>query len=303
MTSKEPKRARLLKYGREKRVTHSALISVLREAAAEGLPDTISRSSLERARNDAANTWTPYGPLMQSLTLMDRRGKEMVLPIQAPLASLHYTLEHSALVAGYARAAIDVRPPTQQHPWKLILYFDELTIGQALRADNKRKIENIYWSINEFGPKALSDEKAWFESGHLRTAIVTKVDGQMTQVVMRVLKMFFNPNGFDARNGVVMPLPDGSTFMLFLTLGMILADYKAIVEVLMSVGAGGNLCCYQCSKVTSLPYWRKLSAHRRATTDFVPITEMDKRKWGQRTDQELKNLLRYLKHQAESGIS
>ena len=30
---------------------------------------------------------------------------------------------------------------------------------------------------------------------------------------------------------------------------------------------------------------------------------MDKRKWGRRTDQDLRNLLRYLKHQAESEIS
>ena len=45
--------------------------------------------------------------------------------------------------------------------WSLILYSDEVSPGNQLKANNKRRLQTFYWTVKELGPKALSSEDAW----------------------------------------------------------------------------------------------------------------------------------------------
>ena len=60
------------------------------------------------------------------------------------------------------------------HVWRLVIYYDELTPGDAFAPDNKRKFWAIYVAFEEFGPLMLAQEEVWLPMGILRTSIATK---------------------------------------------------------------------------------------------------------------------------------
>ena len=58
------------------------------------------------------------------------------------------------------------------NPWSLVVYVDEVTCGNALavRDITKRKVQRLYWSLYQLGPRALADESCWFELTIFRTS-------------------------------------------------------------------------------------------------------------------------------------
>ena len=56
----------------------------------------------------------------------------------------------------------------------MVIYYDELTPGDAFAADNKRKFWTIYVAFREFGPAMLAQEEVWLPMGILRTSLATK---------------------------------------------------------------------------------------------------------------------------------
>jgi hypothetical protein len=55
-----------------------------------------------------------------------------------------------------------MKPATADEPWQLIIYTDEVTPGNPLATNNKRKFHAVYWSFLELGMNALCREEAWF---------------------------------------------------------------------------------------------------------------------------------------------
>ena len=60
--------------------------------------------------------------------------------------------------------------PTSLSPWHVIVYFDQLTPGNVLRPDNKRKAYLIYFTVTEFGD-IIRHENAWLPIGILRHSV------------------------------------------------------------------------------------------------------------------------------------
>ena len=81
-------------------------------------------------------------------------------------------------------------PSSFQRPWNLVLYLDEITPGNMLRPDNKRKITAFYASFLEF-EDFLGLEAAWMTIGTLRTGVVKNIKGGMSNVVRQLLRDMF----------------------------------------------------------------------------------------------------------------
>ena len=63
--------------------------------------------------------------------------------------------EESSGYAGLLRERLRMRPCTQQSPWRLVFYCDEVTPGNVLRPETNRKFAAFYMSFAELGPGFL----------------------------------------------------------------------------------------------------------------------------------------------------
>ena len=91
-----------------------------------------------------------------------------------------------------------LKPCTPDKPWNIILYSDEVTPGNTHSSQNDRKFQAVYWSFLEFGPWALSHEEYWFPLMTEYSSVVKGCSGGLSQVFASLLKLFFEPGGFNA---------------------------------------------------------------------------------------------------------
>ena len=78
--------------------------------------------------------------------------------------------------------ALAARPSSAASPWRLVLYIDEITPGNVLRPDNKRKDTAFYSSFCELGG-FLRKEEAWLLAGVLRSDVVKNISGGISAAV------------------------------------------------------------------------------------------------------------------------
>ena len=121
------------------------------------------------------NAVTPYGTLHQTVPLITTEGASTQLIVQHPFAMLHMTTEGGGEFAAFLERKYDEKPSSRENLSNLIFYADEITPGSALKADNLRKIQAVYWSFLEFGGAALAKELLWFVYTTKRSSEVKKL--------------------------------------------------------------------------------------------------------------------------------
>lgn len=166
-----------------------------------------------------------------------------------PQAVLAEAVRNSPGLSDAFEAARQAKPCTPQSPWSLVVYFDELTPGNALRPDNKRKTMAIYISVRELGLHVLSHTEAWFTIGLVRTSVIKQVLGGWSRMFRDLLRaMFVGPQGLSA-GGVLLPL--GQPFLLFARLANVLADEAALKIAFDWKGASGMRPCLLCKNLVA----------------------------------------------------
>jgi len=148
-------------------VSQSALSALLSKAK-NGLPELTARRDIREARDLCTITNTPYGMLIQSITCVGHCGVDVDVDIVNPLALLHVA-STTKYFGKLLQDTFASHPCTLAAPWKLILYLDEAKPGSQFKQDNKRVLQNVYWSFLEFGAAALSKEDFWLEAGTIRS--------------------------------------------------------------------------------------------------------------------------------------
>lgn len=154
----------------------------------------------------------------------------------------------------FLQERLRVCPCSPDRPWRLVVYSDEVVPGNALSADNRRKMWVIYISFVELGPAALSREDSWFCVTAKRSSEVAKVAGGISQVFSGVLRFMFGESGFNIKTaGIYLPLGGaiGGT-RLFAELGVILQDGGAHKLVWHCKGDAGTRFCMLCRNLVSL---------------------------------------------------
>ena len=141
----------------------NALAAILNDIKANGMPEGgTSRRGFKDARNLQNATHTPFGKILQTISVIDKDDAEQQLTIAHPIALLWVASSECSSFSMFFLAKLKETPPSIDKPWRLVAYTDEVTPGNPLQQKNNRKFQAFYWSFLEFGVSALSREEAWF---------------------------------------------------------------------------------------------------------------------------------------------
>ena len=256
-------------------MSQSALAAVLREARDAPLPDAGRRADVRQARSAVIAQHTPYGPLVQSIELRGKSGAMVSIPVQHPWAMLHVVAKACPNFAGLLASTAAATPSSPSSPWGLCVYSDEVSPGNQLRHDNRRKMQVVYYGFLAFGAAALSCEDAWLVATTVRSSVVQSIDGGMSAVIGGILKLFFAADGHDMRlAGIPLSLhTDGSVpqeIRLHVALASILADEAALHATWLCKGASGTKPCVLCMNVVSRSWFADKAGAAASTGYFVP---------------------------------
>eukprot|EP00973_Karenia_brevis_P058284 8114341-Karenia_brevis.AAC.1 len=228
---------------RNPHVTASALESIIRDINQHGSPELFTRQQMNEAKELLTSTETNYGPLLQDLQVVHENGQPIKVEACHPLAFQCYCFQ--ACDAWYALLLkrLQLKPPTENEPWNLILYTDEVTPGNALAVQTSRKVYAIYYSFKELGAAALACEDAWFCLTVVRSSLVHKLQsGGLPQIIAQLLLWFFPADGTNLMTtGLHLQREGGPSFRLFAKLATVVQDGLAHKE-LWSCRDGTRMC-------------------------------------------------------------
>ena len=249
----EPRRAKLRKLDAFRRnlphMSASALAAVLEAVDKEGIPDIHNRNALREARDEINDIHTPFGAIHREVMMHGVRTAQKKIRLAHPLALMWSALTSSQSFNDFFDSRVKDNPPSPEKPWRLILYNDEVTPGNPLGTDNKRKLQAVYFSFLEFGANALSKEEAWFTIMVERSAIIRDIHAGMYQALKVIVLMFFDDKGFDCQvGGVNLPL-GGNQVRWWCKLGLIVQDGGAHKTTWHFRGEGGTKMCLLCQNV------------------------------------------------------
>ena len=88
-----------------------------------------------------------------------------------------HIVENSSGMDTLLSQAFRENPPSIGQKWSLVLYCDELVLGNALRHQNNRILQVFYWSWLQLGSRALASEKCWFPVAVIRSTKVAELGG------------------------------------------------------------------------------------------------------------------------------
>lgn len=216
----------------------------------EQLSDCTAKD-LRKGRDEQTQIATPYGPLHTSLAVPLAEGAaSQNVEIQNPFAILYFAVTTSAAFSEVVKQTLRVNPCSYVNPWHMIFYNDEVSPGNQLAFKNVRKLQGFYWSLLEWGAAALSNEDMWFELTFLRSTVTKTLRAGISGLIVTLVSfMFLSDTGHNFRNGVTIPLFDGTIVTLFIMFGITLADEGALHFIYESKGSAGLKCCALCCNV------------------------------------------------------
>ena len=232
-------------------MSHRALHAICKASRAGELPEITQRSEIKAAVDEAALQSTPYGPVVVSIDLQTVDAVPISVEVSHMLALLHAAAK-SKFFAKIVWETHCISPCSFHKPWSLVIYSDEAKVGNKLKYENRRSLENVYFSFLEFGADKLAKEEFWLPACTLRSLSLDKVCGRMSQLVGEILKLAFDNNGHHLRNaGVCLELPGGQTLTVFARLACVLADESALHAIWLCKGSSGLKCCIECMNVVN----------------------------------------------------
>lgn len=240
-------RMSLSTLGRKAFVSQSALSKLLQELKnLPKLPDATSRSAIKRAREEAVDLQTPVGSMFGSVRLRCRDDTELELRALNPVAWLYHIASVCDGWASWMDFQLQANAPTRARPWELVLYSDEVTPGNQLKPDNRRKYHAIYFTFKCLGMSCLTDEVAWWTLAVIRSHLLMKVDGGLSALMRCLLETFYKAP-HDLSQGVLLKCPTARR-MLFAKVTTLIGDESALKQTWSIKGASGTLPCLQLGR-------------------------------------------------------
>jgi len=235
------KRRRLQELAGIGGVSDSALSTTLARLRANPISEPVSRLDVNRACSDSVAN------LLGFVDLPLASGGMFKWPLLRPDLLLQHTVRSSPAFARAFTEALRTCPSTSENPWSLMVFFDELTPGNVLRPDNRRKIMSVYFSFKELGPHVLCKTEAWLTVTVVRTTMISEVVGGWSHMLRVLLRhMLLGPQSWSS-GGVVLQLPNPVLF--FAVLKNIIGDEAALKQAYDNKGASGLRPCPLCKNV------------------------------------------------------
>ena len=223
--------------------SESALVAILNEIENYGIPELHSRKDFYDAKIDKLDD-TPYGKMILSLDVQGISGPMQISNIN-PLALLWKAYNQGGQWKQLVERRLLEIPSTFECPWEIILYADEVTPGNSLAAENRRKCWVIYLSFKQLGALTLQKEGAWMCISIQRSSIVAKISAGISQVYAALLKTMFC-DGFDMRTGIRFTDEHNISKRVFFKLGGFLQDGDAHKKLWHVKGDAGTRFCALC---------------------------------------------------------
>ena len=221
-------------------LSDSGLASIIQNLQRDAIEVPVSRHDCHKAALKSVHG------LHRTLSLPLVNGGSWRWHFLSPQSVLKHILEGSPAVADAYRQVLALRPNTQQAPWKMIWYFDEITPGNALRPDNRRKTMAVYISFAELGPSLLCKSEFWMTIAVARTNMIRQIEGGWSRMLRDLLRAtFIGQETFTS--GILVYL--GEPILFFVALSNIIADEAALKLAFDCKGASGLRCCPGCKNV------------------------------------------------------
>ena len=295
---------RLCSLGKSSHVTQSGLDKLLADCKENGMPESFSRRTQYRAREDICTTDTMYGPLVTEKTL-NCKGERVKVGFQNPLAFIRYHCANSPHYAQIVEETLARNPCTPQTPWDIILYQDGVNPADGLAKNQSRNMSTYYWSFKQFGAEILAHEQVWGTVCVMRHDKANKLEGKEAQLTYHVVEQFFGDEHDIRKSGVSVgwESADGTKHAakLFAKLGVLLADEPALKEMLDCKGHGGSKPCCCCLNATHHKPPRGAGGeestkplHEGGGTYAVPITCCDFKSFKLYTNESLRRSVQRL---------
>ena len=282
----------LANLGRRSFVSLRGLQGILKDIAENGLPSQTSARSIKRAREKQLEEMkTTYGDIIQDMVLPLENGKKTItLPVVHPVAFLAACLQQCSEFSSFFAECHSSKTSSPDAKWKVVIYCDEVSPGNALKHVNERKLQTVYWSLAELGSPALSSESLWFTAASARSTLVRDVGG-MGVFMRHLLDLFFGVPDF--RSGIHLSFAEQS-LMLWADLGWMIADEAAIKSVCGNKGAAGTVMCLQCQNC--IDHKSELVTHDKSKR-LVPSTCTDIHQFALHTAESVEATLAFLQEQ------
>ena len=281
------------RLGRKSYVSQSALSEILTAVKqADELPEGTSRHSVKRKRQSSARVSTPYGDICKTWDLLKTDGSTVKVHFQDPAPMLWHLVNECPNLASFLEERMDLHPCSAARPWGLVFYSDEVTPGNALKANNRRRMQAVYWSLAELGSDAIVHERAWMLLTCVRTKTVQQLQDGMSQLCRRCLLAFMPPRSPFA-TGMQLRMGGGRTRILLAAWRTIISDESALKHMLNNKGASGKLPCALCRNVI-----RKLYAPEPLHPPLLLRTSLEEARFLQHTTASLVELSDYLEEQS-----
>jgi len=224
----------------------------------KGLRRVINRLALENvALEDVAlderqverTLQAAHGHLLTTITLSTTKG-EFAWEVGEPSAVLKDYLESPAL-RPYVRSMLGQRGCDPRHPLRLVFYCDEVTPGNALKLDNKRKTNAYYATLVELPPVLRAHRENWFPMAFLRSTVAKVAVGGWTAIASEILALAFVGPKSIADAGIVINIDFPRT--VFFEFFALIGDSPALSTFMGAKGCNGIVPCpFMCSNLTSI---------------------------------------------------
>lgn len=241
-----PKYRRLLEMrGRLPHVSQRALQAICDDIDRNGLPDAYSRDDMRAARDWMLDTPTGYGTIIKQLNLVGKDSPTL------DILNLWAFLDVAYRGGGSFRQLVSRRhseqPSSEDKPWRLMLYCDEIVPGIQIGHVDRRKVWAFYASILEFGPLTLSNIDAWITLTCAQSMRVhERVDAGIAQIWKGILRTYFlGPESPTVLGIVLGDLNDGGVCIHFKVGGFIM-DGAAHAATWSCKGDAALKPCMEC---------------------------------------------------------
>ena len=277
--------------GRKVFATQRALAEILKEIRElDEVPAATSRSSVKRAREQKLQEYeTAYGHIYIEPTLQKEDGTDVTIPMLSPAAMLTWATQHCQAFGEFLEKRLDLNPPSIDKSWSLVWYSDEVAPGNQLKHVNKRKVQVIYWSLQQLGNHARGCETCWFTLTAVRSSVVADMGG-MAVLLRQIARFFFEVP--DWRRGLLLTCPTGPR-MLFADLRVLISDEAAIKQSLCNKGASGLIFCIHCQNAVD----HKSDVAANSGGRQISSVETDISRFRQQTQRSVKEYMDYLAQQ------
>ena len=152
----------------------------------------MSASAYSRYRTKAVYAKTSFGPVIAQHDLNLTDGGVRQIPFAHPLALIEWAIRNEPDFHRFFRAVCD----HYSNKLGIVLYSDEITPGMALKPDNRRITNALYWSIRQFGFPHLHKDAMWWTSTTIRSDVVHLIRDGMAQVFKVFMLLLWNDNGW-----------------------------------------------------------------------------------------------------------